>query len=81
MVQLSEALQQLSDIIASFEASYEASDDSSGEAEFAPVLASAIEPWIEAMARGSEALSTSAPTRYDTACHPHLNLFDYKRMC
>lgn len=63
-MQLSEALQQLSDIIASFEASYEATDDASGEAEFAPVLASVTDPWVEAVHRSSEALSTSAPSRY-----------------
>lgn len=62
-VQCSEALQQLSDIITSFEASYEASEDSSGEAEFAPVLNATVEPFIEAVKRSSEALSAKAPTR------------------
>lgn len=63
-MQFSEALQQLSDIISSFEASYEASEDSSGEVEFAPVLNAAVEPLVEAVKRSSEALSLNAPTRY-----------------
>lgn len=62
-VQLSEALQQLSDIITSFEASYEATDDGSGEAEFAPILAAVTDPWIETVHHSSEALKVGAPSR------------------
>ena len=63
-LQLSEAMQQLSDIITSFEASYEAGEGETGEAEFAPILSAAVDPLVDAMRSSAEALSTTAPTRH-----------------
>ena len=58
-----EALQQLADIIASFEASYEASQGESVEAEFAPILSAAVDPLVQVIQRSSEALSPTSPSR------------------
>ena len=57
-------MQQLSDIITSFEASYEAGEGETGEAEFAPILSAAVDPLVDAIRRSAEALSTTAPTRH-----------------
>ncbi len=68
---MAESLAQLVEIVAAFEESYEADGGAGGaassEAEFAPVLAAAIDPLVEMCERSSEALTPDAPSR----CFPH----------
>ncbi|CAL8463754.1 g3288 [Coccomyxa elongata] len=67
--QVAESLGQLVEIVAAFEESYEADGGAGGaassEAEFAPVLAAAIDPLVEMCERSSEALTPDAPSRVD----------------
>ncbi|EIE27799.1 component of oligomeric golgi complex 6 [Coccomyxa subellipsoidea C-169] len=67
--QVAESLGQLMEIVAAFEESYEADGGAGGaassEAEFAPVLAAAIDPLVEMCERSAEALTPDAPTRVD----------------
>ena len=63
---MAEALATLSGVVGAFEESYErggysAAQDS--EAEFAPVLAAAVDPLLAACERSAEALSPDAPSR------------------
>lgn len=66
--QVVESLGQLVEIVAAFEESYESDGGAGGaassEAEFAPVLAAAIDPLVEMCERSAEALKPDAPTRY-----------------
>ena len=64
---MAESLGQLVEIVAAFEESYEADGGAGGaassEAEFAPVLAAAVDPLVETCERSAEALTPDAPTR------------------
>ena len=73
-----EALQQLADIISSFEASYEASQGESVEAEFAPILAAAVDPLVQVIQRSSEALNPTSPSRWG-GIHPAVFYSTLKR--
>lgn len=61
-MQVAESLQQLSDIVATFESSMEAADGDTSDLD--PVLAAVIDPLLEVVQRSSEVLSTKAPNRY-----------------
>lgn len=66
LAQVAEALAALSDIVGAFEESYERGGwdtAQSSEAEFAPVLAAAVDPLVAACERSAEALSHDAPSR------------------
>lgn len=79
--QVSEALQQLSELMDAFESSYDASSAASqeptppgqpisgAEADFAPVLALVLDPLVEACERSSEALVADSPARVDEGLH------------
>ena len=56
----------LLDIIQSFESAYEGGTADGGAADFAPVLAAAVDPLVDMCERSAEALSASAPSR----CRP-----------
>lgn len=63
---MAEALATLSDVVGAFEESYERGGFSAAqnsEAEFAPVLAAAVDPLLAACERSAEALSPDAPSR------------------
>lgn len=67
---MAESLGQLVEIVAAFEESYEADGGAGGaassEAEFAPVLAAAVDPLVEMCERSAEALTPDAPSRLVT---------------
>lgn len=58
-----EAIQQVSDIVASFEASYDGEEGKAGEEEFGPVLSICLDPVLEAIQRSSQPLNPSASNR------------------
>ena len=63
-VQVAESLAQLLDITKAFEESYnEAGTGRSSEAEFAPVLAAAVDPLVEMCERSADSLHPDAPSR------------------
>ena len=63
-MQVGESLAQLLDITKAFEESYnEASAGRSSEAEFAPVLAAAVDPLVETCERSADSLQPDAPSR------------------
>ena len=68
-MQVGESLAQLLDITKAFEESYnEAGTGRSSEAEFAPVLAAAVDPLVEMCERSADSLQPDAPSR----CTQHL---------
>jgi len=63
--QVAESLAQLKDITKAFEGSYnEAGSGRSSEAEFAPVLAAAVDPLVDMCERSADSLKPDAPSRY-----------------
>ncbi len=60
---MAESLQALTDIVGAFEESFDAGSGRSSDAEFAPVLAAAVDPLITACERSAEALTPDAPSR------------------
>ena len=61
---MAEGLHTLMGIIDSFEAAFEGGPaDGAGGAEFAAVLAAAVDPLVAMCERGAEALNASAPSR------------------
>ena len=62
-LQVTEGVKQLAEIIASFEAAFDGVEGSTGEEEFAAVLAAVADPLLTACERSAEALSPDAPTR------------------
>ena len=63
-MQVAEGLAQLLDITKAFEESYnEAGTGRTSEAEFAPVLAAAVDPLVEMCERSADSLQPDAPSR------------------
>lgn len=78
---MAESLAQLYDITKAFEESYdEAGAGRSSEAEFAPVLAAAVDPLVEMCERSADSLKPDAPSRCTcsgiTPCVPICHFHD-----